>query len=91
MVGAILVLLAIPFINTSDIRNTTYRPFFKFFFWFFLADFILLIWVGQKPVRDNFILLGQVATLYYFLFFLILIPLIGVVESKLAHYKFSSY
>ena len=87
MIGAILVLLLIPFINTSELRNTTYRPIFKLFFWFFIADFIILMWVGQKPVRDNFILLGQFATFYYFLFFLVLIPLIGKIESNLVHYK----
>jgi quinol-cytochrome oxidoreductase complex cytochrome b subunit len=87
MGGAILVLLAIPFINTSVIRNTTYRPIFKFCFWLFIADFILLIWVGQKPVKDSYILLGQICTLYYFAFFLIIIPLAGIIESKLIHHK----
>ena len=77
MGGAILVLLVIPFINTSDIRNTSYRLVFKFFFWFFIGDFIILTWVGQNPVRNSFILLGQIATLYYFIFFLILIPVVG--------------
>lgn len=86
MVGSILVLLLIPFNNTSELRNTTYRPLFRICFWLFLADFILLTWVGQKPVRDNFILLGQIATLYYFLFFLIIIPIIGLFESKLVHH-----
>lgn len=91
MGGAILVLLAIPFINTSDIRNTTFRPIFKFCFWLFLADFIILTWVGQKPVRNSFILLGQIATLYYFVFFLFLIPIVGIIESKLVHYKSELY
>jgi ubiquinol-cytochrome c reductase cytochrome b subunit len=45
------------------------------------------MWVGQKPVRDNFILLGQIATCYYFTFFLILIPVIGKIESKLVHFN----
>jgi ubiquinol-cytochrome c reductase cytochrome b subunit len=90
MVGAILVLLLVPFINTSDVRNTTYRPIFKICFWLFIADFIILTWVGQKPVRDTFILVGQVGTLYYFAFFMILIPLVGTIESKLVHYKPSS-
>lgn len=86
MVGAILILLAIPFTNTSELRNTTYRPIFKICFWLFVADFIILTWVGQKPVRDNFILLGQLATFYYFLFFLFLIPIIGKIESKIIHF-----
>lgn len=86
MGGAILVLFLIPFINTSDIRNTTYRPIFKFCFWFFVADFIILTWVGQKPVKDTFIFVGQVATFYYFFFFLFLIPIVGKIESVLVRY-----
>ena len=43
MGGAILVLLVIPYINTSDIRNTTYRLIFKFCFWLFIADFVILM------------------------------------------------
>lgn len=87
MLGSILVLLLIPYINTSDVRNTTYRPIFKFFFWLFIADFIILTWVGQKPVKDAFIVTGQIATMYYFSFFLILIPIIGKIESMLVHHK----
>lgn len=87
MVGAILVLLLIPFTNTSDVRNTTYRPIFKFCFWFFISDFIILTWIGQKPVKDTFIFVGQVATVYYFLFFLVLIPVVGRIESALVRHK----
>ena len=87
MVGSIAVLFLIPFINSSDIRNTTYRPIFKFCFWFFIADFIILTWVGQKPVKDTFIWVGQVATVYYFFFFLVLIPIVGKIESALVYYK----
>lgn len=89
MLGSILILLLIPYINTSDVRNTTYRPIFKLCFWLFVADFIILTWVGQKPVKDYFILTGQIATVYYFFFFLVLIPVVGVIESKLAHHKVS--
>ena len=78
------------YINTSDIRNTTYRPIFKFCFWVFITDFVVLTWIGQKPVKDTFILVGQIATFYYFAFFLILIPLVGNVESALVYYKFDS-
>jgi quinol-cytochrome oxidoreductase complex cytochrome b subunit len=87
MVGAILVLFLIPFIDSSYIRNTTYRPIFKVCFWLFISDFVILMWIGQKPVRDTYIFVGQIATLYYFVFFLILIPVVGKIESILVNHK----
>jgi ubiquinol-cytochrome c reductase cytochrome b subunit len=87
MLVSLLVLFIIPFISTSDVRNTTYRPLLKVFFWLFIVYFVILPWVGQKPVKDYFILTGQIATFYYFLFFIVLIPVIGKVESILVHHK----
>ena len=87
MGGAILVMLVIPFTYTGYIRNTTYRPLFKIFYWLLIADFATLMWVGQAPITDPFILLGQLASVYYFSFFLILVPLIGIIETKLVNYK----
>ena len=87
MGAAIGVLFLIPFINTSYVRNTTYRPLFKIFFWLFIADFVILTWVGQKPVRNAFIETGQIATFYYFAFFLFLVPVIGKIETMLAFHK----
>jgi ubiquinol-cytochrome c reductase cytochrome b subunit len=87
MGGALVILFAIPFTNTSEIRSTKFRPIFKIFYWLLVADFIILGWVGQKPVEDVYILIGQIATVYYFLFFIVLIPIIGIIESKLVHYK----
>ena len=84
MGAAILILLVIPFINTSYVRNTTYRPIFKFFFWLFIADYIILTWIGQMPVKPTYIFAGQVATVYYFLFLTIIIPIIGKIETTLA-------
>ena len=83
MFGSLLILLLIPFINTSEIRSTTFRPLFKIFYWLLVADFLILGWVGQKPVNDQYVFTGQVATVFYFAFFLVLIPLIGVVEKVL--------
>lgn len=87
MGGALIVLLLIPFTNTSEVRSTTFRPIFKIFYWLVVADFLILGWVGQKPVKDVYVIVGQVATLFYFLFFIVLIPVIGMVETKLAHHK----
>jgi quinol-cytochrome oxidoreductase complex cytochrome b subunit len=71
MLGSIFVLFLPPFIYSSDIRSTTYRPIFRLCFWLFISDFIILTWVGQKPTRDAYIFAGQVATAYYFIFFFI--------------------
>jgi ubiquinol-cytochrome c reductase cytochrome b subunit len=86
MGGALIVLFLIPFINTSEIRSTTFRPIFKVFYWLLVADFLLLGWIGQKPVKDIYVLVGQVATVFYFLFFVALIPIIGTLETKLLSY-----
>ena len=50
MIGAILILLLLPLINTSEIRSTKFRPIFGFFYWFLVSDFLLLGWIGQQPV-----------------------------------------
>jgi ubiquinol-cytochrome c reductase cytochrome b subunit len=87
MGGALIILFLIPFTNTSEIRSTTFRPIFKIFYWLLVADFLLLGWIGQKPVKDVYVWVGQVATVFYFLFFLVLIPLIGTIETKLVSYN----
>lgn len=87
MGGALMVLFLIPFTNTSEIRSTTFRPLFKIFYWLLVADFFILGWIGQKPVKTTFVVAGQIATVYYFFFFLILVPLLGIVESYLIRQK----
>ena len=83
MVAAILVLLLLPVINTSEIRSSKFRPIYSVAYWFLVSDFLLLGWIGQKPVETPYIEVGQFATVFYFAFMLILIPVIGIVEKKL--------
>ncbi len=87
MGGAIVILLLVPFINTSEIRSPEFRPIYSVAFWILVADFILLGWIGQKPVEDPYILVGALATIFYFLFFLVLMPAIGIVEKQLVRAK----
>lgn len=87
MGGAIAVLVLIPFNNTSNIRNTTYRPIFKVFYWAFISSWIVLTYLGQCPVEDIFAFVGQLVTVYYYLFFIVAVPVIGKIESALIHYK----
>ena len=87
MGGALVILLTIPFTNTSEIRSTQFRPLFKFFFWLLVIDFVILGWLGQKPVIRPYIFSGQVATVFYFLFFCVILPFSGIVESYLMQIK----
>lgn len=86
MISAILVLLLLPVINTSEIRSSKFRPIFAFFYWFLVSDFIILGWIGQKPVESPYIEIGMAATVFYFVFLLILIPLIGIIEKRLVRH-----
>lgn len=86
MIAAILILLIIPFINTTELRANRFRPIFRFLYWLFIADFMLLGWVGQKPVESPYIELGVGATFLYFSFFKVILPAIGNFES-LVHFK----
>ncbi len=90
MGGAIVILLLVPFINTSEIRSPEFRPIYSVFFWILVADFCILGWIGQKPVEEPYVLVGAIATIFYFLFFLVLMPLIGIVEKQLMRVKFNS-
>jgi ubiquinol-cytochrome c reductase cytochrome b subunit len=83
MLAAILVLLLLPILNTSEIRSSKFRPIFGLAYWFLVADFLILGWIGQKPVETPFIEVGQLATVFYFLFLLVLVPAIGILEKQL--------
>jgi ubiquinol-cytochrome c reductase cytochrome b subunit len=87
MISAILVLLLIPVINFSSIRSSKFRPLYSSTYWFFISTFLILGWIGQKPVEDPYIKIGMVATILYFCFFLLIVPLLGFLESYLAKVK----
>lgn len=83
MISAILVLLLLPVINLSEVRSSKFRPIYAFFYWFLVADFILLGWIGQKPVEYPYMEVGAGATIFYFVYFLVLIPGIAILEKAL--------
>ncbi len=90
MIGAILILVLLPLINTSEIRSTKFRPLFGFFYWLLAGNFLLLGWIGQQPVETPFIEIGLGLTLFYFIFFLVLIPVIGIIEMFFVNTKFNN-
>ena len=80
-------LLALPFINSSETRSSAFRPIYKKAFWLLVADCIILVWIGQQAVEDPYILIGQLASVYFFVFFLIFVPFLGKFEKFCLHYN----
>jgi quinol-cytochrome oxidoreductase complex cytochrome b subunit len=87
MVGGILINLLLPILNTSNIRSSFFRPLHKIVFWIFIANFLALGEIGELPVEDPFIQIGQFCTLLYFSYYLIILPGLGLLERVLiTHY-----
>ena len=83
MVAAILILLVTPFLDTSRIRSMQFRPIMKFFFWAFVANFLILGWIGSQHPEEPLVTIGQVSTVFYFSYFLVILPAVGVIENTL--------
>ena len=81
MFGAIAVLFFVPWLDTSKVRSAVYRPWYKLFYWLFVANAIFLGWLGSRPAEGVYVIMSQLATLYYFGFFIIVMPLLGLIET----------
>ena len=81
MFGAIAVLFLVPWLDTSKVRSAVYRPWYKLFYWLFVADAIFLGWLGSRPPKAPTSSWRSSATLYYFVFFLVIMPLLGLIET----------
>jgi ubiquinol-cytochrome c reductase cytochrome b subunit len=95
MFGSIIILFFLPWLDTSKVRSAVYRPWYKLFFWHFVVDAIMLGWLGAMPAEGggllallfkgelagNYVGYSQLGTLYYFGFFLVIMPLLGLFET----------
>jgi len=83
MFGALIVLFFLPWLDTSPVRSSNYRPVYKWLFWVLVVDCIMLGYCGSKPPEGIFPLLSLLGTAYYFAHFLILLPIVGRAEKPL--------
>ncbi len=78
--GSLFMLFIVPWLDTSPVRSSRFRPVYKWVFWLLVIDVLALGWVGANPPQGIVVTVGQIATLYYYVHFLILLPLIGKLE-----------
>ena len=81
MVSAIAILAFLPWLDTSKVRSAKYRPLFRQFYWIFLANFLLLGYLGAMPAEGIYVIISRIATIYYFVHFIIILPVLGFVEK----------
>jgi len=94
MFGAIVLLFFLPYLDKSPVRSGAYRPLFKKFFYLFILNFIFLGWLGKAPAEGWYIIASRLSTLYYYAYFLVVLPLLPKFEKTLPlpqsidqHYK----
>ena len=87
MFSAILILLSMPFTDLSRSRGIQFRPLSKIAFFIFVANFLVLMVLGAKHVESPFIELGQISTVIYFAHFLIIVPVLSLLENSLVELR----
>ena len=80
MFSAILLMFLLPWLDNSPVRSANYRPKFRMFFYIWLVDMAVLFYCGGMPAEEPYVMISQIATAYYFAFFLIIIPVLAKIE-----------
>jgi ubiquinol-cytochrome c reductase cytochrome b subunit len=82
MFSSILLLIFVPWLDTSRVRSAKYRPIYKWFFWMFVISVIALGYLGSKPPEPPYVGWARFFTAYYFLHLLVILPIVGVIETS---------
>jgi len=91
MFSAMLALLILPYTDMSKVRGIQFRPFSKIAFYIFVANFLILMQLGAKHVEPPFIEFGQISTALYFAHFLIIVPILTLLENSLIDLAINQY
>ena len=81
MFGSLLILLILPLTDVSRIRGSQFRPLMKLCHWFFIVNFLILLWIGACHPESPYLEIGQVATAFYFIWFIAIVPAVGIFEN----------
>lgn len=83
MLSAILIYILLPYIHKINVRSSVFRPLNKIFFYIFIADCILLGWIGGSPVETPFYQIGQFCTFFYFFYFIVLLAILSFIDESM--------
>ena len=83
MFGSIILLFFLTWIDRSPVRSTNYRPLYRPFFWILMLDIVVLGYCGGSHAEEPYIMISQIATMYYFAHFLIILPIVSAIERPL--------
>ena len=81
MFAAVFILMFLPWLDTSKVRSAVFRPLYKIFFWILVIDVVVLGYIGAKPPEGMYLIIGRIATIYYFVHFILIMPLLGFKEK----------
>ena len=81
MFAAILIWFILPWLDKSPVRSAKYRPTYRKFFWVLMVDLAILFYCGGAPAEEPYVMISQIATAYYFLHFLVIVPIVSQIET----------
>ena len=79
--GSLIILLALPWLDSGKVRSAVFRPIYRAFFWVLMIDVLALGYVGAMPAEGIYLFVARVGTAYYFAHFLIIMPFLSKVEK----------
>ncbi|HEY8031373.1 MAG TPA: cytochrome b N-terminal domain-containing protein [Methylocella sp.] len=83
MFAAVIIIAFLPWLDSSKVKSAAYRPLYKVFFWLFVACTVLLGYMGSQPPEGGYVIAARFLTIYYFLYFLVILPLLGRYEKPM--------
>ena len=81
MFGSILILFALPWLDTHKVKSAKYRPVFRKCVFLFIGNFLLLMWLGGQEAIEPYVTMSQFSSLFYFSYFIVILPLLGKYEQ----------
>jgi ubiquinol-cytochrome c reductase cytochrome b/c1 subunit len=79
--GSILILAFMPWLDTSSVRSANYRPLFRQFLFIFFLTVIGLGYLGSQEPTGGYVVAARILATYYFAFFFVILPLLGLFEK----------